>query len=103
MEFHPSNLPVAKVFDIKDEIQASEAAEEMVKMGFSNRKEGFKVLMPKEKKLAKRIGYTITTTISYGLRKTNQERELRYWTYHHDKDHFAIVLISNKVLESLGF
>ena len=103
MEFHPSQIPTEKIFDVKNEKEAEEAAEEMVKLGFSNKKTGFKVLMPKDSKIAKGIGYIITTNINYGLRNTNQERDLRYWTYHNDKDHYAIVLISAKVLEELGF
>lgn len=103
MEFHPSKIPIAKTFDVIDEKSASEAAEEMVKMGFSDRKDGFKVLMPKEKKIAKRIGYTVTTSINYGLRQTKQDRHIRYWTYHEDDDHYAIVLVSPTVLEELGF
>ena len=103
MEFHPKMIPIAKTFEINDEKAASEAAEEMVKMGFSNRKKGFKVLMPKEKKLAKRIGYTVTTGVNFGLRKTDQERQIRYWTYHEDDEHYAIVLVSPHVLEELGF
>jgi len=103
MEFHPSQIPIAKTFDVKDEKAASAAAEEMVKMGFSDRNDGFKVLMPKEKKIAKRIGYTITTSVNYGLRQTKQDRQIRFWTYHEDDDHYAIVLVSPKVLEELGF
>lgn len=103
MEFHPKNLPVSKTFDIRDEKDASQAVDEMVKMGFQNRKDGFRVLMPKEKKLAKRIGYTVTTGVTYGLRQKNQIRDVRYWTYHYDSDHYAIVLISGKVVEDLGF
>lgn len=103
MEFHPSQIPTAKIFDVKDEKDAEVASEEMVKLGFSNLKMGYKVLMPKESKIAKRIGYIITTNINNGLRQTNQERDLRYWTYHHDKDHYAIVLISSKVFDDLGF
>lgn len=103
MDFHPSDLPIAKNFDIKDEKDANDAVDEMINLGFNNRKEGFKVLMPKDSKLAKRIGYTITTGVSYGLRKTGQERDIRYWTYHHDKDHYAIVLISNRALQMLGY
>jgi hypothetical protein len=101
MDVHPSKIPVAKVFEIRDERQAAEAAEEMARVGFRNRSDGFRVLMPKEKKVAKRIGYTVTTTLSSMLRKDNQHRDLRYWTYHHDDDHYAIVLISNNVFESL--
>lgn len=103
MEFHPSKLPIAKIFEVKDEKDASEAAEEMVKMGFSARKDGFKVLMPKDKKLAKRIGYTVTTSVNYGLSKTNQDRNIRFWTYHQDEDHYAIVLIGANAVEELGF
>ena len=103
MEFHPSQIPTEKIFDIKNEKEAEEAAEEMVNLGFSNKKTGFKVLMPKDEKIAKRIGFAVTTNINYGLRKTNQERDLRYWTFHNDKDHYAIVLISGKVFDELGF
>lgn len=103
MEFHPKNLPISKTYEIKDEKEANDAVEDMVSIGFENRKEGFRVLMPKEKKLAKRIGYTITTGVTYGLRQKNQVRDVRYWTYHHDSEHYAIVLISNKAIEELGF
>ena len=75
----------------------------MVKLGFKNRKEGFKVLMPKEPKLAKRIGYTVTTGVTQGLGQKNEIRDIKYWTYHHDDEHFAIVLISNASLTELGF
>ena len=103
MEFHPKDLPVAKTYDLKDIKDASDAVEDMVKLGFNNRKEGFRVLMPKESKLAKRIGYTVTTGVTYGLRQKNEIRDIRYWTYHHDENHYAIVLISNKDLTELGF
>ena len=103
MEFHPKDLPISKTYDLKDEKDASDAVEDMVKLGFKDKKEGFRVLMPKESKLAKRIGYTVTTGVTYGLRQKNEVRDVRYWTYHHDDDHYAIVLISNTALEELGF
>jgi len=103
MDFHPKDLPIFKTYDLKDEKEATEAVEDMVNLGFSNRKEGFKVLMPKNDKLAKRIGYTITTGVNYELRKKNEIRDVKYWTFHHDAEHYAIVLISNSVLEKLGF
>jgi len=103
MDFHPKDLPIFKTYDLKDEKEATEAVEDMVNLGFSNRKEGFKVLMPKNDKLAKRIGYTVTTGVNYWLRKKNEIRDIKYWTFHHDADHYAIVLISNSVLEQLGF
>ncbi len=103
MEFHPSQIPIAKTFDIKDEKDAEEAAEEMIRIGFGNKKTGFKVLMPKDAKIAKRVGQIVTTSVNYGLKKTKQEVNLRYWTFHNDKDHYAIVLISSKVFDELDF
>jgi hypothetical protein len=103
MDFHPKDLPISKTYDLKDEKDASEAVEDMVKLGFKNRKEGFKVLMPKEPKLAKRIGYTVTTGVTQGLGQKNEIRDVKYWTYHHDDEHFAIVLISSASLTELGF
>lgn len=103
MDFHPKDLPVSKTYDLKDEKDASDTVADMVKLGFKNRKDGFRILMPKETKLAKRIGYTVTTGVTHGLRQVDEERDIRYWTYHHDDDHYAIVLISNTVLTELGF
>jgi hypothetical protein len=103
MEFHPKDLPISKIYDLKDEKDASNAVEDMVNLGFKNKKEGFKVLMPKETKLAKRIGYTITTGVIHGLRERNEIRDIKYWTYHHDDEHYAIVLIHRDVLTELGF
>ena len=103
MDFHPKDLPILKTYVLKDEKDASDAVKDMVKLGFKNRKEGFKVLMPKESKIAKRIGYAVTTGVTQRLRQKNEIRDIKYWTYHHDEDHFAIVLISNTTLTELGF
>ena len=103
MDFHPKELPISKTYDLKDEKDAVEAVEDMVNIGFEGKKEGFKVLMPKEQKLAKRIGYSVTTGITQGLRQKNKKRDVKYWTYHHDAEHYAIVLISNTSLSELGF
>ena len=63
MEFHPSKIPISRTFHVKDEKQATEAAHEMVMMGFDKEDKGYKVLMSKEdEKTAKRIGHTVTTT-----------------------------------------
>ena len=103
MDFHPKELPISKIYDLKDEKDALDAVQDMIQIGFQNKKDGFKVLMPKESKIAKRIGYTVTTGVTHGLRQKNEVRDIRYWTYHHDKDHYAIVLISNSTLTDLGF
>jgi hypothetical protein len=103
MDFHPKELPISKTYDLKNEKDASDAVEDMVNIGFEGKKEGFKVLMPKESKLAKRIGYTVTTGITQGLGQKNKNRDIKYWTYHHDDEHYAIVLISSLALSELGF
>ena len=103
MDFHPKELPISKVYDVKNEQEAMDAVENMVNLVFKEKKEGFKVLMPKETKIAKRIGYTITTGVTKGLRQKNEIRDVKYWTYHHDDEHFAIVLIDNSSLTELGF
>ena len=61
MDFHPKDLPISKTYDLKTEEDAIHAIEDMVNLGFKQKKEGYKVLMPKETKIAKRIGYTVTT------------------------------------------
>lgn len=103
LDFHPSQLPILKTFEINDESQVSDAASEMIKLGFSNQKSAFKVLMTNEKELAKKIGFLIVNEINFGLRKTKQERDVMYWVYHHDKSRYTMVLISSKVSHELGF
>lgn len=102
MDFHPRDLPVSNTFDLRGEGDVAKAVEEMVKIGFAGRKEGLRILMPKEPKLAKRIGYAVTTGVTHGLRAKSETRDVRYWTYHHDDDHYGIVMISGSALESLG-
>ena len=101
-DIDPKKIPVSKTFDIQDITQATSAVDEMVSIGFRDRKDGFRVLMPKQQRLAKQIGYTVTTGITHGLRQKNEIRDVQYWTYHHDEDHYGIVLIDRNVLESLG-
>lgn len=102
MDFHPSNIPILKTFEVDDEEDASKTASELVKAGFSTQKNGFRVLMPKDKTIARRIGFLLVNELNYGLRKTKQERDVRYWIYQHDKSHYAIVLISSRAFQSLG-
>ena len=103
MDFHPSQLPIAQSFEIDDERKAAELAGQMVRLGFSSQKGAFKIIMTKEEKVAKKIGFTIMNELNFGLRKIKQERDVRYWIYSHDADHYAMVLISSKVMQELGF
>ena len=71
MDFHPKDLPISKTYDVKNENEAVQAVEDMVNLGFKDKNAGYKVLMPKETKIAKRIGYTVTTGVTKGLREKN--------------------------------
>jgi len=73
MDFHPSQLPVVQSFQIDDERKAQDLADQMVKLGFSTQKGAFKVIMTKEQKTAKKIGFTIMNELNFGLKKTKQE------------------------------
>ena len=103
MDFHPSQLPILKTFEVTNESQASDTASEMVKLGFSNQESAFRVLITSEKDLAKKIGFLIINEINFGLRKTKQERDVLYWIYYYDKSRYAMVLISSKIFHELGF
>ncbi len=103
MEFHPSQIPISKTFEITDEHQAQDVAMTMVKLGFSSQTGAFRILMTNDKKIARKIGYTIMNELNFGLRKTKQERDIRYWIYSYDKEHYAMVLLSSTVFEKLGF
>jgi len=103
MEFHPSQIPVSKTFHITDENQSVDIATEMIRLGFTSQKGAFLVVMTNDKKIAKKIGYTIMNELNFGLRKIKQERDVRYWIYTFDKEHYAMVLISSKVFQELGF
>ncbi len=103
MEFHPSQLPVSRTFQITDEYQAPDVASGMVKLGFAEQKGAFRILMTNDKKIARKIGFTIMNELNFGLRKTKQERDVRYWIYNYDKEHYAMVLISSKAFQELGF
>lgn len=102
MTVHPRDVPVRKTFDVPDVAAAINAVNEIVDAGFANQDKGFRVLMPKEKRTAKRIGYAVTTGISSGLRKRGSHRDVKYWTYHHDGEHYAIVFTSSALAERLG-
>lgn len=83
--------------------KATEIAGQMVMMGFATQKGAFRVIMKKEQKIAKKIGFTIISELNLGLRKTKQERDVRYWIYSYTADQYAMVLISSKVMAELGF
>ncbi len=101
MEFHPSMVPLGPTYDVADERGAAEAAGEIASAWSPGSGKGFKVLMPKEKKLAQRMGHTVMTTVSYMLRKAGMERDVRYWVYHEDAEHYAIVLVDSATLAGI--
>ena len=100
MDIHPSQIPISKTFDVKDYSEASNVLNDMLTRDFSNEL-GFKILIPKDQNLAKRIGYTIVNELNKGLRMKRYTHNLRYFVYHHDPVHYAIVIVSEEALAKL--
>lgn len=103
MQFHPSQIPISKTFQVDDEYKTPDIVNEMVRLGFATQRGAFRVIMTKDKSVAKKIGFTIMNELNLQLRKTKQERDVQYWIYSYDTEHYAMVLISSKVLSDLGF
>ncbi|HLE34495.1 MAG TPA: hypothetical protein VI698_01260 [Nitrososphaerales archaeon] len=99
MDIHPSKIPVSKSFDIKDQSDVGKVISEMLAMDFKER--GFKILMPKEQNLAKRLGYIIVNELNKGLRMQRYPHKIRYFVYHHDPEHYAIVIVSEETFAKL--
>ena len=100
MDIHPSQIPISQLFDVKDYSEVWEVINEMLAMDFSKEK-GFKILIPKDQNLAKKLGYTILNELNKGLRVQQYRHNIRYFVYHHDPEHYAIVIASEEALAKL--
>ena len=97
---HPSQIPISRLFDVKDHSEAWEVIREMLAMDLSKEK-GFKILIPKDQSLARKLGYTIVNELNKGLRIRRYQQNIRYFVYHHDPEHYAIVIANEEVLAKL--
>ncbi len=100
MDIHPSQIPISQLFDVKDYSEAWKVISEMLTTGFS-KEAGFKILMPKDQNLAKKLGYTILNELNKGLKIKQYSHRIRYFVYHHDAEHYAIVIASEEALAKL--
>lgn len=100
MEIHPSQIPTSHTFSVKDYHDALTVLNEMLAMDFS-KESGFKVLMPKDQNLARSIGYTIVNELNKGLRMQRYSGNVKYFVYHHDPEHYAIILVTEEKLSKL--
>ncbi|MFQ5941285.1 MAG: hypothetical protein ACE5KA_06280 [Nitrososphaerales archaeon] len=73
---------------------------EILSMDF-NKESGFTILMPKKRDLGRKIGYTIVNELNKGLRLQGYLGKVRYFVYHYDPDHYAIILVSEEKLAKL--
>jgi len=99
VSIHPSQIPIGQLFDVKDYSEAWEVVNEMLAMDF--KETGFKILIPKDENLARKLGYTIVNELNRGLRLKRFKHNVRYFVYHHDPEHYAIVIVSEEVLAKL--
>ena len=100
MDIHPSKIPVSKSFDVKVQSDVGKVINEMLTMDFKYA--GCRILMPKDQNLAKRLGYTIVNELNRGLRMQRYPHKIRYFVYHHDPEHYAIVIVSEETLAKLN-
>jgi len=101
MEIHPSQIPITQLFDIKDYSDMSKVINKMLELGFS-KEVGFKILMPKDQNLARKLGYTILNELNKGLRMQQYKHNIRYFVYHQDSEHYAVVIASEEALAKLN-
>ena len=100
MDVHPSQIPISQLFNVKDHSDAWKTINEMLAMDFS-KEQAFKILMPKDQDLARKLGYAIVNELNKGLRIQRYQHNIRYFVYHHDSEHYAIVIASEEVLAKL--
>lgn len=100
MDMHPSQIPISQLFDVKDYSEAGKVINEMLKLDFS-KETGFKVLMPKDQSLARKLGYTILNELNKGLKMQQYRHRIRYFVYYHDAEHYANVIASEEALAKL--
>jgi hypothetical protein len=100
MDIHPSQIPISQLFDVKDHSEAWKVINEMLAMDFS-KETGCKILIPKDQKIARKLGFTIVNELNKGLRIQRYKQNIRYFVYHHDPEHYAIVIASEETLAKL--
>lgn len=100
VQIHPSQVPISRTFEVKDYPEVWGVIEKMLDAAFSD-ETGFKILMPREKNLARRMGYTIVNELNKNLRIEGYRQKILYFVYHHDASHYAIVLVSEEALSRL--
>lgn len=101
MEIHPSQVPISRIFDVKGLSDAFGVINEILKLDL-NKESGLRILMPKDQKVARRIGYTIVNELNKGLRMQRYVGNLKYFVYHYDSEHYAILLASEQFLSKLS-
>ncbi len=99
MEIHPSQIPISRSFEVRGYSEVWEVVDRMLENEFGEA--GQRVLMPKDKDLAKKIGYTVVNELSKGLRMRGYRQKILYFVYHHDAEHYAIVLVSEEAFSKL--
>ncbi|MEM0365434.1 MAG: hypothetical protein QW450_02545 [Candidatus Nitrosocaldus sp.] len=92
---HPSQVPVIDSFIVGDMNDAMDAIDGMLQLYGQYKVIRFRVLLPK-KSNARSIGYALLNELNLRLRhlfKGSISMNIRYIVYHHDNDHYAMLLL----------
>ncbi|MFN4336127.1 MAG: hypothetical protein ACK4FV_00905 [Candidatus Nitrosocaldus sp.] len=89
----PSEVPVIHSFIVNDVREAIDAVDNMLQLYEQHNTVRFRILLPKADN-AKRIGYILLNELNLRIRHTFKGN-IRYIVYHHDSNHYALLLLDD--------
>lgn len=92
---HPSQVPVIHSFMVSDVDTAMDAIDGILQLYEQHRAIRFRVLLPKSSD-ARSLGYTLLNELNLRIRhlfKGSMSINIRYLVYHHDSNHYALLLL----------
>ncbi|MEM2923507.1 MAG: hypothetical protein QW560_03730 [Candidatus Nitrosocaldus sp.] len=90
---HPSQVPVMHSFMVNDVNGAMDAIDGILQLYEQYKAIRFRVLLPKGTN-ARSLGYTLLNELNLRIRHLFKGSiNLRYLVYHHDSNHYALLLL----------
>ncbi len=96
---HPSQVPVIHSFIVNDVRDAIDAVDIMLQLYEQHNTVRFRILLPKAN-TARSIGYILLNELNLRIRYTFKGN-IRYIVYHHDSNHYALLLLDDESANTL--